>query len=81
MSRNPEQQAADEQLLAAIENIIRVDELLDEETILLDFVVTMEGQKLDDSRAYFAAAYKGGQCRSTVAVGMLIYNLQELLKD
>jgi len=79
--RNAEQQAADQKLLDAIEEIIRVDNLFDPGVILLDFVVTMEGQDINDlMNNHFASAYKGGYCRHSTAVGLLIGHLIRLLK-
>jgi hypothetical protein len=83
MAKSAEQKSADELLNAAIEATVRAYSSIADDSLVIDFVVVGEAVKYTDegqSEESYFLAYKNGEGRTTVALGLLTLGL-ELVTD
>lgn len=76
MPLTPEQRAAHERLDEAIKEVLALQGVEDDEPMpmLVDWLVVCEGVYYDsegDSVGYHNILFRGGQCRRSVALGLL----------
>jgi hypothetical protein len=82
MALTPEQKVATEELEAAIMKVVRLHRALEPESVLVDWMVLVEGMGFEgsgDSLLDFGMLFRGGQVRHTVALGMLSIANDQLL--
>jgi hypothetical protein len=84
MKRTPEQEAADEQLRAAIDQVTRAYDLIDDGSIIADYVVVGAAQRLDEEHGdetQMFYAMPGGTMPHYRVIGLLRAELAYLERD
>lgn len=81
MPLTPEQRAAHEELDEAIKKVLALQGTEDDapEPLLVDWMVIIEGVSFrddGDSQCWHNLLFRGGQCRRTVALGLLDVGLE-----
>lgn len=80
---SPELKAAYDQLEAAIVNIRPLIKTDHPDSLLIDWVVVMEGVRYDDDGNRLTVmdnAYRDGECRLSAAIGILTLGLEHLVE-